>query len=108
MRVIGTDLLKEVLQQPGYFCKAIFNDAGVAFFSGKTQHNSVKIDGLSYEDDYKGNALAAIITDGRIEIRNHRDFSAGRVTMIIKSMLEDPELECLKGFSVEYRGETLR
>ena len=38
------------------------------FFPGATEHRTVKAAGLSYEDDYKGNAMAAIISGGRIEI----------------------------------------
>jgi len=108
MNVIGTELVHEELQQPGYFFKAVLNDFGAAFFPGKAEHRTVKLAGLSYEDDYKGNALAVIVTNGRIEIRNHRDFSAGRVTTIMQALLEHPDLRCLQGFSVQYRGEKLK
>ncbi len=100
-------MVNEELAQPGYFFKVVLNASGAAFFPGKTEHRTVKPTGLSYEDDYKGNALAAIITEGRIEIRNHRDFSVERVTRIIQALLSDPELHCLQGFSVQYRGEKL-
>jgi len=108
MNVIGTDIVREELQQPGYFFKAVLNDSGAAFFPGKTEHRTIKVSGLSYEDDYKGNALAAIITNGRIEIRNHREFSVGRVTTVMQALLSHPELHCLQGFSVQYCGEQVR
>lgn len=108
MNIIGTELVHDELRQPGYFFKAVLNGSGVAFFPGKSEHRTVKIAGLSYEDDYKGNALAAIITNGRIEIRYHRDFSIGRVTTIMQALLEHPDLTCLKAFSVQYRGDRIR
>ena len=108
MKIISADLLQEELERPGYFLKAILNEHGIAFFSRKTEHRTVKFDGMSYEDDYKGDALAAIITDGRIEIRNHRDYSGGRVGTIVSSLRERPELECIRDFSVQYRGEKLK
>lgn len=108
MLITGIDVVRAQIQQPGYFFKAIINDSGVVFFSGKTQHSSVKINGLSYEDDYKGNALAAVISNNRIEIRNHRDFDLPHVESIIKALFQDQEIECLNGFSVTYRGQTIK
>lgn len=104
MNIVGEALVKESLRQPGYFFKAILNDSGAAFFSGKTEHRTVKVAGLSYEDDYKGNAMAAVITDGRIEIRNHAGFSPGRVGAIVRELLAQPQLQGLKGFAVTYQG----
>lgn len=108
MQISGIEIVQEQIQQGSFFFKAILNDSGACFFSGKTQHSTVKVDGLSYEDDYKGNALAAIIKDNLIEIRNHRDFEVPHVESIIKALLQDPRLECLKDFSVTYRGETIK
>ena len=108
MQITGIEIVQEQIQQDGYFFKAILNDSGACFFSGKTQHSTVKVNGLSYEDDYKGNALAAIIKNNLIEIRNHRDFGVPHVESIIKALLQDPQLECLKDFSVTYRGATIK
>ena len=107
MKVNGTDRLQQELERRKYFFKAILNANGVAFFSGKTEHRTVKLAGLSYEDDYEGNALAAIITDGRFEIRDHRDFPPSRVKRIIKTMLKREDLQKLKDFSFQYRGKKL-
>lgn len=107
MNVFGEELMKEYLRQPGYFFKAILNDNGVVFFSGKTEHRTVKVPGLSYEDDYKGNAMAGVITDGRIEIRNHTGFSPGRVGGIVRELLSNPKLQALKDFNVTYQGNKL-
>lgn len=108
MNVIGTEVVREQLRQPGYFVKAIVNDSGVAFFPGRTEHRTVKVAGLSYEDNYAGNALAVIITEGRIEIRNHTAFSLARVGMIVRELLEQPELQNLKGFDITYQGNKIQ
>jgi len=36
------------------------NEIGILIFPASAQHATVKADGISYEDDYKGNALAAV------------------------------------------------
>jgi len=75
MNIIGADFIQQELKKPGYLFKMIFNDSGAAFFSASIQHRTVKLFGLSYEDSPKGNALAAIVTDGRIEIGGEREGS---------------------------------
>jgi len=37
------------------------NEESAAFFPVSQQHRDVKICGLSYEDDYRGNAFAGLI-----------------------------------------------
>jgi len=59
--------------------KLLLNESGIAFFDAKQQHSAVKLEGLSYEDDYKGNALAGTFQPGRVDIRFHQDFSDERV-----------------------------
>jgi hypothetical protein len=108
MNVIGTELVQEELKKMGYFFKVVMNDSCAVFFSGKIQHSTVKRDGLSYEDDYKGNALAAIITDRRMEIRNHNDFGVPHVHEIVKILLQHPGLELLRDFDITYRGNKLK
>jgi hypothetical protein len=62
---------------------------------------------LSYEDDGKGNALAAMMSPGRIEFRNHRAFSDERVKKIASTMLDHPDLRLLQGVQVTYQGRVL-
>ena len=85
----------------------ILNDSGAAFFSASIQHHTVKLPGLSYEDGPKGNALAAIITNGCIEIRKHPSLSEGRVKAIIQSLLNCSDLSALRSFNVTYQGKKL-
>ena len=108
MNVSGTDIIARELARPGYFFKAVMNESGVVFFPGLTQHNTVKVAGLSYEDNYKGNAMAAIVTEGRLEIRRHEAFSTARVAQIVNQLLGDPRLEALQNFRVTYQRDTIR
>lgn len=62
--------------------KMLLNEAGIVFFGPGQQHSAVKLQGLSYEDDYKGNALAGTFRPGRVDIRFHQDFSDERVWRI--------------------------
>ncbi|MDX9912064.1 MAG: hypothetical protein RBS39_09550 [Phycisphaerales bacterium] len=40
--------------------KKAFNDRGAIVFPASRQHREVKREGVSYEDNYRGNALAAM------------------------------------------------
>lgn len=93
----------ETLQHPS--CKLLLNDTAVAFFTTQSQHNSLKIAGLSYEDDYKGNALAGICSERKLEIRYHKDFSDARVQQILVSLSRD--IPKLKSYTVTYQGRPI-
>lgn len=66
MTVAGIESIKHCIEQPGYFVKCLLTDSVAVFFSGSIQHRDVKRDGVSYEDEYRGNALAATISPGRL------------------------------------------
>jgi hypothetical protein len=57
MRAISADLLKE---RTGSL-KFLLNDSAIAFFPATQQHRDMKLEGFSYEDDYRGNALAGVV-----------------------------------------------
>ena len=77
---------------------------GAIFFPTAQQHRDQKAPGISYEDDYRGNALAAMLAPGRIEVRYHRDFTDLQVAHIIATLLADPRLSFLCGWRVTYQG----
>ncbi len=52
------------------------------FFSYTTEYRDIQIAGLNYEDDFAGNALAAMVKPGIIEFRHHRAFSDRHVQEI--------------------------
>ncbi|WP_157211053.1 hypothetical protein [Verrucomicrobium spinosum] len=66
MTVAGIESIKHYVEQPGCFVKCLLTDSVAVFFPGSNQHRDVKRDGVSYEDDYQGNALAATIVPGRL------------------------------------------
>ena len=107
MRIIGVDYLNPLLDEGGISAKMVFNATGALFFPISQEHRDQKSDGISYEDDYRGNALAAILTPGKIDIRWHKSFSDSRVAEIIGALRNHPELSCLKNWTVLYQGRNV-
>src|SRR5262249_17050155 len=87
--------------------KMVFNANGIIFFPATQQHRDQKAAGISYEDDYRGNALAAILENGRLDIRFHKDFSPQRVVLVIDSLATVTELAFFKQLRVTYQGREL-
>ena len=87
MHVIGSDILKRVKT-----LKFVRNERAIAFFPDSTQHRDMKVQGLSYEDNYQGNAVAGLITNGRAEVRFHSAFSDERIRRLWSAALKCPEL----------------
>jgi hypothetical protein len=103
MRAISTELLKE---RKGTL-KFLLNDSAIAFFPAAQQHRDMKLEGLSYEDDYRGNALAGVVTPGRVEIRFHRAFSDERVRGIWSCALSIPEVASAGLGRLYYQGREI-
>lgn len=87
--------------------KFILNDSGIAFFSAAVQHREMKTAGLSYEDDYRGNAVAGIVTPERVEIRFHRAFSDERIRHLWSRMLAVPEIAEARLGRLYYQGREI-
>ena len=100
MRAVGVELLNESPRN----LKFILNDSAIIFFPSNQQHREIKLEGLSYEDDYRGNALAGLFTPERIEIRFHRSFSYEHVKNLWTRVLKIPEIATAKLGSVYYQG----
>jgi hypothetical protein len=107
MKLIGVEFLNSQLAHPGFTVKAVFNRHGIIFFPAIEQHRDQKVAGISYEDDSAGNALAAMLTAGRMEIRNHREFSEPLVAQVVLNLMALPELAMLRGWQVTYGGRNL-
>jgi hypothetical protein len=106
----GIEILKAAQQAAGVQIKAILNDSdglSVAFFPARAQHRDVKTNGLSYEDNYQGNAVAAVISPGRVEMRFHQEFSDDRVREMVKRIRMNPELALLRDCSFSYQGRAI-
>lgn len=107
MIVYGFDSIAPMLEQDGYLFKMLVNDSGVVFFPHTTEHRDATQSGIQYADDSRGNALAAMVKPGRIEIRFHRHFTDERVKRLIDRILLLPELEFARSFVFAYQARTL-
>jgi hypothetical protein len=103
MQTSGTELLNERCGS----LKFILNDSGIVFFPATQQHRDVKVQGLSYEDDYRGNAVAGIITQERVEVRFHKAFSDERIQGIWTRALMIPKIAEAKLGRLYYQGREI-
>ncbi len=104
MIVQGGEHIEDVIAGRAYDAKMVFNDRGAIVFPATRQHRDMKAEGISYEDDYRGNALAAMLRRDAIEIRFHRDYDDQAVARIVSQLLAMPELACLARAQVTYQG----
>ena len=107
MKAFGLPSISPYLEAEGYFVKCVLNSSAAVFFPGTIQHRDVKQEGVSYEDDYRGNAMAATITPGMIDVRFHQAFADGVVKEIFGRLLALPEMSWARGFTVRYQGRVL-
>ncbi len=103
MNVINADLV-----DPAHgTVKFILNDTVIYFFPAAQQHRDSKSHGLSYEDDYRGNAVAGLVMPERVEIRFHKAFSDDRIRTIWRNVLASTELANVKFGSLYYQGREI-
>ena len=107
MQVYGLDSVRCELESDGYFFKLLANERAALFFPRSTEHRDAKAHGLDYEDDSKGNAVAATVAPGRVDFRRHRAFSDERIKSIALALLGHPDVQFAHGFQVTYQGRLL-
>lgn len=107
MLILGTEHLEPVLSGDKHDAKLVFNKRGVIALPGDRQHRECKAEGISYEDDYVGNALAAMIRRDAIEIRFHKSFSDRDVTSIITLLLALDAFEPWRSAEITYQGRQI-
>lgn len=107
MIVFGLDSIAPLLEQDGYLFKLLANDFGVVLFPHTTEHRDATQPGIRYEDDSRGNALAAMVSPGRIEFRFHQQFTDERVKLLAERILLLPEFGFARSFTVTYQSRTL-
>jgi hypothetical protein len=105
MIIIGHDLLPGLADETRL--KMVFNANGAILFPATLEHRGQKASGISYEDDYQGNALAAMVRPGALEVRYHANYTATQVKAICARLLAQPELEPLRTWEVSYQGQKL-
>lgn len=104
MYIRGDDYLRELLERPCFEAKMVFNKYGAIVFPASLQHREQKAEQISYEDDYKGNALAAMLRPGEIEIRFHKCMADEDVRQILRAILNDGPLAAMRGWRATYQG----
>lgn len=104
---LGADTLAALAWGDLPHAKLVFNDRGFIAFPTPIQHNTMKAEGISYEDNYAGNAMAAILKPGFIEVRFHRDFDDGAVARILGTLLATTALSALHPVSATYQGRPI-
>jgi hypothetical protein len=102
MEVINVDLLKGRQS-----LKFILNESGILFFPATQQHRDTKTDTLSYEDDYRGNAVAGVVTGERVEIRFHSAYSDERIRSLWSRVKAIPEVAKAGLGSLYYQGREI-
>ena len=107
MQVYGLEEVSQELAQTGYFVKCLLNREALLLFSSLIQHRDVTRHGLSYEDDYRGNAMAGIVKPGKIEVRFHAAFEDVIVKSLFSELFCMPEMNWASNKIVEYQGRIL-
>lgn len=108
MHVVGGDYLTDLSSNSTLSLKMVVNGNAAIVFPDSLQHRDQRVPGVFYEDNYQGNALAALIRSGRIEVRYHDQFSDRRVAAIFQLLFTLPELSVLKTWDLYYQGKLLR
>lgn len=108
MLALGIEYLGPVIAGERHDAKLVFNERGVIVLPGDLQHREFKAEDISYEDNYIGNALAAMIRRDAIEIRYHKSFSDRDVTRIIAPVLALDAFEPWRTSRVTYQGREIK
>lgn len=107
MFVRGANCLRMLLREGDFSAKMVFNRAGAIIFPVSGEHRDQKMPGISYEDDYRGNALAAMLCPGKIEVRYHEMFSDENVRTLLDALFAEPELFDLVDWELTYQGRRI-
>jgi hypothetical protein len=107
MKILGEEYLSGLLNGDAYQIKMVFNENGAIFGPTSTEHKFMKSESISYEENYKGNAMAAMIYDGKIEIRFHSSFGVPVVRRFISSLFRNHSTKGLLGYEVFYQGKAV-
>lgn len=95
------------LQKPGYRFKAVFNARGVVLGPMAVQHTELRGTGVAFKGDATGDAAAAVIYGGRIEIRAHPALPPEAARGALERLATLPALAPLVGFELIYAGRKL-
>ena len=108
MHIQGLEHLRRLATEPHLSIKAVLNTNGIIFFPASQEHRDQSGPGISYADNYKGNALAAMISPGKIEVRYHRDYTDAQVAEILTNLLAHDSCAFLCPIQATYQGRPLQ
>lgn len=108
MNVSNLEFAQEQIKSEFYSFKALLSEKAIHFFPGNLQHIEQKTPDLSYDGEEKGNSLAVIINERRVEIRIHKRFQQEQISKIITSLLGIPNLAFLAGKPILYGGKEIK
>ncbi len=107
MLLVGVGQLIALANGTAFDGKMVINANGAVFGPVSTQHRELRAEGITYADEYKGNALAAMLAPGSIELRFHASFTDAQVAELIRALSNEPELSFLARWRVTYQGRVL-
>jgi hypothetical protein len=104
MKIIGLEHVQSTTVGEFAELKMVFNANGAMLFPPSEQHRDHSAPGIVYADDYRGNALAAVLNKGQMDVRYHKDFSPALVATLVRSLASQRDLAFLRTWSVTYQG----
>jgi len=107
LEVLGLETIAAELSQPSFLVKCLLSEKAIVFIPATNQHTDVRIAGLRYEDESKGNALAATLTPRRFGIRLHSKFAPQLVGRIVHQLLERDDMIWARQIPVFYGDQNL-
>ena len=102
--LVGVEHLHALANGTAFDGKMVINAHGAVFGPVPKQHRELRADRIAYADEYKGNALAAMLAPASIELRFHAAFTDAQVTELIRTLATEPGLAFIAGWRVTYQG----
>ncbi len=108
-KIIINEVVRSSLSKPFFELKMVFNENGAILFLVSGQHREHKgfSGAVSYEDESKGNALAAMLKRDRVEVRRHNAFSIDRVRTLLLRLSRCEDLLFFKSATIMYGSERI-
>jgi hypothetical protein len=107
MQFIGLEYVRSLVDGDPTPLKMVLNSHGALLLPATEEHRDQRAPGIVYGDDYRGNALAAILGNGRMDIRFHKGFSEIRVASLIEALASHADLSFLRQWRITYQGREL-
>lgn len=101
--VNGTEIPVELVAGRLHAAKMVFNDHALIAFHTRHQHRDMKSEGISYDEIFEGDAMAAMLRRDASEIRFHREFDDGAVGRMVGKLHSLPELAFLARAHIMYQ-----